>query len=63
MILQRWFVEDKGVELSHEYECNETFIKWLEEQKIDENSFMNRNIIDIQKHSIVAEIRSSLMVI
>lgn len=62
-MLQRWFVEDIGPECANDYENDEKFIEWLKEQKIDENSFTNQNIIDVQRHSIVTEVRHSLEVI
>ncbi|CAG9801571.1 unnamed protein product [Chironomus riparius] len=59
-MLQRWFVEDKGETNSFVWDQNEPVVEWLEEQKKDELSIVNRNINAVRKDAIVSQIKKAL---
>lgn len=61
-MLQRWFVEDKGETNSFVWDQNEPVVEWLEEQKKDELSIVNRNINAVRKDAIVSQIKKALEV-
>jgi acetyl-CoA carboxylase/biotin carboxylase 1 len=61
-MLQRWFVEDKGDTNSFVWDQNELVVEWLEEQKKEELSIVNRNISSVRKDAIVSQIKKALEV-
>jgi len=61
-MLQRWFVEDKGDTNSFVWDQNEHVVEWLEEQKKEELSIVNRNINAVRKDAIVSQIKKALEV-
>lgn len=61
-MLRRWFVEDKGETYAYNWEENETVVRWMEEQKKNEESTVNRNINAVKKDAIISQIQLSLEV-
>lgn len=61
-MLRRWFVEDKGDTNAYQWEQSEPIVEWMEEQKKNENSSVNRNIKAVKKDAIISQIQRSLEV-
>jgi acetyl-CoA carboxylase / biotin carboxylase 1 len=61
-MLRRWFVEDKGDTNAYQWEENEAVVGWMEEQKKNESSTVNRNIFAVKKDAIISQIQRSLEV-
>lgn len=61
-MLRRWFVEDKGDTYAYQWENNEAVVEWMEEQKKNVDSLVNRNINAVRKDAIVSRIKESLEV-
>lgn len=61
-MLRRWFVEDKGETNAYHWEENEAVVEWLESQKKNEESTVNRNINAVKKDAIISQIKRSLLV-
>lgn len=50
LTLRRWFLEDRGQHLSHEWDNdNEVVCRWLEQQAGDENSSVQQNISAVKR--------------
>jgi hypothetical protein len=62
-MLRRWFVEDKGESKCYQWEEDEAVVNWMEEQKNDEESNVNRNINSVRKDAIITQIQQALEVI
>lgn len=61
-MLRRWFVEDKGDINSFVWDQNEAVVEWLEDQKKDESSTVNRNINAVRRDAIISQIQLALEV-
>lgn len=61
-MLRRWFVEDKGDTNSFLWDQNEAVVGWLEEQKRDDSSNVNRNINAVRRDAIISQIQRALEV-
>jgi acetyl-CoA carboxylase / biotin carboxylase 1 len=61
-MLRRWFVEDKGDTYAYQWEENEAVVEWMEEQKKNDVSTVNRNINAVKKDAIISQIQRSLEV-
>lgn len=61
-MLHRLFMEANGPDNADDYDCNEKFIKWLEEQRESKKSFVFQSIDDVNRDSIVSDVRNSLEV-
>jgi acetyl-CoA carboxylase/biotin carboxylase 1 len=61
-MLRRWFVEDKGETNSFLWDQNEPAVEWLEEQKKDDASTVNRNISAVRKDAVISQIELALKV-
>lgn len=61
-MLRRWFVEDKGDTYAYQWEENESVVEWMETQKKNEESTVNRNIYAVKKDAIISRIQQSLEV-
>lgn len=61
-MLRRWFVEDKGDTYAYQWEENESVVEWMEKQKKNEESTVNRNIYAVRKDAIISRIQQSLEV-
>lgn len=61
-MLRRWFVEDKGDTNAYQWEENEAVVEWMEAQKTQEDSTVNRNINAVRKDAIISQIQSALEV-
>lgn len=59
-MLRRWFVEDKGDTYAYQWEESEAVVEWMEEQKKNEGSTVNRNINSVRKDAIISQIQRSL---
>ena len=61
-MLRRWYVEDKGETNAYHWEENDTIVEWLEEQKKNPESTVNRNINAVKKDAIISQFQQSLEV-
>lgn len=61
-MLRRWFVEDKGDTNAYQWEQSEPVVEWMEEQRNNELSSVNRNINSVKKDAIISQIQRSLQV-
>lgn len=61
-MLRRWFVEDKGETNSFLWDQNEPVVEWLQAQKKDEDSTVNRNINAVRKDAVISQIQIALEV-
>lgn len=61
-MLRRWFVEDKGDTNAYQWEENEAVVKWMDKQKSNEESNVNRNINAVRKDAIITQIQQALEV-
>lgn len=59
-MLRRWFVEDKGDTYAYQWEENVSVVEWMEEQKKNDESTVNRNINAVRKDAIISQIQKSL---
>lgn len=59
-MLRRWFVEDKGDTNAYQWEQSEPVVEWMQAQKKNELSSVNRNINAVKKDAIIAQIQRSL---
>ncbi|XP_053621987.1 acetyl-CoA carboxylase isoform X1 [Plodia interpunctella] len=60
--LRRWFTEDLGETLSHQWEHNnEAVCKWLEAQVGDENSVLERNLKAIRQDAVLQTVNGLVM--
>lgn len=61
-MLRRWFVEDKGETNAYQWEENEAVVEWMENQKKDMESNVNRNIFAVRKDAIINQFQMALEV-
>lgn len=61
-MLRRWFVEDKGESKCYQWEEDEAVVNWMDEQKNNEESNVNRNINAVRKDAIITQIQQALEV-
>ncbi|KAM3955585.1 LOW QUALITY PROTEIN: acetyl-CoA carboxylase-like [Aphomia sociella] len=60
--LRRWFTEDLGETMSHQWEHNnEAVCKWFEAQAADDNSVLERNLRAIKQDSILQAVNALVM--
>lgn len=61
-MLRRWFVEEKGETNAYRWDQNDAVVEWLEEQKKNELSIVNKNINAVRRDAIISQIQRSLAV-
>ncbi|CAL7951788.1 unnamed protein product [Xylocopa violacea] len=59
-MLRRWFIEDKGATESYLWDQDETAVNWLENQRLDENSVVSRNVTCVKRDAVVSRVKEAL---
>ncbi|XP_047513528.1 acetyl-CoA carboxylase isoform X2 [Pieris napi] len=60
--LRRWFTEDRGETQSHQWENdNEAVCRWLEQQALDQDSVLERNLRAIKQDAVLQNVNQLVM--